>query len=185
MADTLDNIAANPLHTPALYSGFLRAIISAKVDPPGAAVNGETKAVSQPNNNINSSDNNHNSNSNTNEQTFGTPSEMNLPSSYGLPMNNASDQSYHNEFQFESEMGPVADMSTFPPTMAANPSEDMMGSLTMDNILSSGFWDSVLVPGKYIPLPWLLMSGVLIFLQGTTTWMDSAGASCLVLGAAA
>jgi len=49
-----------------------------------------------------------------------------------------------SEFQFESEMGPVADMSTFPPTMAP---EISMGSLTMDNILSSAFWDSVLVPG--------------------------------------
>jgi hypothetical protein len=55
-----------------------------------------------------------------------------------------------DEYQFESEMGPVADMSTFPPTMAPNPSENNMGSLTMDNILSSGFWDSVLVPGKIL-----------------------------------
>lgn len=53
-----------------------------------------------------------------------------------------------HEFHFDSEMGPVADISTFPPTMAPNPSEDALaGALTMENILSSGFWDSMLVPG--------------------------------------
>ncbi|KAJ3493375.1 hypothetical protein NLJ89_g11035 [Agrocybe chaxingu] len=31
--------------------------------------------------------------------------------------------------------------------MAPNPTEDAMGALTMENILSSGFWDSMLVPG--------------------------------------
>ena len=54
-----------------------------------------------------------------------------------------------NEFQFESEMGPVADISTFPPTMAPHPSGDSLGVLTMENILSSGFWDSMLVPGAF------------------------------------
>jgi hypothetical protein len=60
---------------------------------------------------------------------------------------------YMNEFNFASEMGPVADMSTFPPTMAAppNPTGDgsMMMGMTMENILSSGFWDSMLVPGMF------------------------------------
>ena len=46
-------------------------------------------------------------------------------------------------------MGPVADISTFPPTMAPYPPEDNMGVLAVDNILSSGFWDSMLVPGKF------------------------------------
>jgi hypothetical protein len=53
-----------------------------------------------------------------------------------------------NEFQFDSEMGPVADISTFPPTMAPYPPQDSMGTLSVENILSSGFWDSMLVPGK-------------------------------------
>jgi hypothetical protein len=52
-----------------------------------------------------------------------------------------------NEFQFDSEMGPVADITTFPPTMAPYPPEENMGVLAVDNILSSGFWDSMLVPG--------------------------------------
>ena len=53
-----------------------------------------------------------------------------------------------NDFHFTSEMGPVADMSTFPPTMATLPTTDEgMGMLSMENIFSNGFWDSVLVPG--------------------------------------
>ncbi|KAF5358103.1 hypothetical protein D9756_001250 [Leucocoprinus leucothites] len=56
-----------------------------------------------------------------------------------------------NEFNFESEMGLVADMSTFPPTMARppNPTDDgaMMSALTMENIMSGRFWDRILVPG--------------------------------------
>lgn len=57
-----------------------------------------------------------------------------------------------NEFQFEGEMGPVADMSTFPPTMATVPSDDhnMSSMMSMDSILTSGFWDSVLVPGMLV-----------------------------------
>lgn len=51
------------------------------------------------------------------------------------------------DYQFASEMGPVADMSTFPPTMAvALPQDD--GLFSMENFLSNGFWDSVLVPGE-------------------------------------
>ena len=63
-----------------------------------------------------------------------------------------------NEFQFDGEMGPVADMSTFPPTMAPPPNvEDNSTGLTMENFLGSGFWDSMLVPGTFT-LPSLLTS---------------------------
>lgn len=79
---------------------------------------------------------------------------------------------FMNEFQFESEMGPVADMSTFPPTMAPYPSEDSMGALTMENILSSNFWDSVLVPGRHSSTPGLYASETLILhKKDITVWM--------------
>ncbi|KAF8891374.1 fungal-specific transcription factor domain-containing protein [Infundibulicybe gibba] len=130
VADTLEGIAANPLHTPALYSGFLRALISAKLDPATTANSTDSKPASQ------------------------AASGRTSPSHVEMPPPAINGQSAHygndfllNEFQFEGEMGPVADMSTFPPTMAPNPAEDTMGSLTMENILSSNFWDSVLVPG--------------------------------------
>jgi hypothetical protein len=54
-----------------------------------------------------------------------------------------------SEFQFDGEMGPVADMSTFPPTMAPPPADDANAGLMMENILSSGFWDSMLIPGTF------------------------------------
>jgi hypothetical protein len=58
-----------------------------------------------------------------------------------------------NEFQFDSEMGPVIDISTFPPTMANSTADDnFAGMLSMDSILSNNFWDSVLVPGASILL---------------------------------
>jgi hypothetical protein len=63
-----------------------------------------------------------------------------------------------SEFQFASEMGPVADMSTFPPTMA-NTQPDDLGMLSMNSILSGGFWDNVLVPGELLLVSFLLETG--------------------------
>ncbi|KAJ6490719.1 fungal-specific transcription factor domain-containing protein [Mycena vitilis] len=126
VADVLENISANPLHTPALYSKFLRALISARLETPAP----ESKPASR------DSGNGH--------MTPDIP-QFSIPTTaFG-----AGDKSTFtlNEFQFDGEMGPVADMTTFPPTMAPTPSEDTLGSLTMDNILSTGFWDSMLVPG--------------------------------------
>ncbi|KAJ6531154.1 fungal-specific transcription factor domain-containing protein [Mycena capillaripes] len=126
VADVLENISANALHTPALYSKFLRALISARLETPAP----ESKPVSR--------------------GSANGPPTPDLPQ-FSMPTTpfGAGDKSTFtlNEFQFDGEMGPVADMSTFPPTMAPTPTEDSLGSLTMDNILSSGFWDSMLVPG--------------------------------------
>ena len=53
-------------------------------------------------------------------------------------------------FSYTGEMGPVMDISTFPPTMAPAPAGmDMSSMMSMDSILSSDFWDSVLVPGGW------------------------------------
>ncbi|KAF7337898.1 hypothetical protein MVEN_02012900 [Mycena venus] len=129
VADVLENISANALHTPALYSKFLRALISQRLETPAP----ESKPVSR--------------------SSANAPSTPEIPqfSSTSMQFGGANDKSGNtftlNEFQFDGEMGPVADMSTFPPTMAPTPTEDTLGSLTMDNILSNGFWDSMLVPG--------------------------------------
>ncbi|TFK36330.1 fungal-specific transcription factor domain-containing protein [Crucibulum laeve] len=131
VADVLENIAANPLHTPVLYSGFLRALISAKLEAANSAVNGDTKPnIDQEQSSASQGEMPPNGFSHLHQNHYGSDSSLLL-----------------NEFQFDGEMGPVADMSTFPPTMAPAPSEDTMGGLTMENILSSGFWDSMLVPG--------------------------------------
>ncbi|KAJ7461651.1 fungal-specific transcription factor domain-containing protein [Mycena latifolia] len=137
VADVLENIAANPQHTPALYSKFLRALISARLEPS----NSESKPASKP--------------ASRGSAGNRSPGQQELPQFSASPtlaaFSAAADRGPAtftlNEFQFDGEMGPVADMSTFPPTMAPTPSEDAMGALTMDNILSTGFWDSMLVPG--------------------------------------
>ncbi len=127
VVDTLETSAASQLHTHALYSVFLRALISARIDQ---------NHVGEPSKDeISNLDQNH------------------IPSQdmhQGIPQAAyPSEPTYLMEFNFNSEMGPVADMSTFPPTMAPMPAEDHTSvGLTMDNILSSGFWDSMLVPGK-------------------------------------
>ncbi|TFK30236.1 hypothetical protein FA15DRAFT_581395 [Coprinopsis marcescibilis] len=148
VADVLDKIAANPLHTPALYSGFLRALISAKLEPQtfDEAAHHDSKPFSE-------------------ESEANAPSQALASGTQGLHQNGfahppppTQQSPFHqhgdgsgfalSEFQFDGEMGPVADISTFPPTMAPPPPVDeAVGALTMENILSSGFWDSMLVPG--------------------------------------
>ncbi|KAF5369179.1 hypothetical protein D9615_009987 [Tricholomella constricta] len=154
VADVLENSAANPLHTPALYSHFLRALVAAKSTTNINNNNGESN---NPNgmhhgtsDGADTSASYSNQNQNQSQSHGHGHSDMVIgPPGFGSGGYNTGEAGFSlGEFQFEGEMGPVADMSTFPPTMAPNPPpEDNMGALTMDNILSSGFWDSVLVPG--------------------------------------
>lgn len=130
VADVLDQAAAGPLHTPSLYSCFLRALVSAKTEPHQTSEDDAQQSHAQ------------NGNSVAGQEVTHMNATASNGTSYALAANGPL-----SEFQFDSEMGPVADMSTFPPTMAPNPSEDHLGMLTMDSILSASFWDSVLVPG--------------------------------------
>ncbi|KAF7295623.1 hypothetical protein MIND_01102400 [Mycena indigotica] len=137
VVDELERVAANPLHTPALYSKFLRAIISAKLEPqtPGH----ESKPVSRGSGRARGA------------SPALAPDSTTQFSSPLISFGNAHDRATSaftlNEFQLDGEMGPVADMSTFPPTMAPPPNDESLGALTMDSILSNGFWDTMLVPG--------------------------------------
>ena len=123
VADTFDQISTGTTHTPSLYSTFLRALLASKTEPPSEAASdcGDNDTVSHVN-------------GNPDQRQVGT-AECYQPHLL-------------SEFQFASEMGPVADMSTFPPTMAATHPSDSLGLLSMDSILSGGFWDNVLVPGE-------------------------------------
>jgi len=142
-ADVFDSVAASPLHTPALYSVFLRALVSARKNsvmgpadaesdsfdsetPPGAEDGLTTPQGIQP--------------SYSGFQNVGGPISSGLGNGYSSLM---------KEFQFDSEMGPVADMSTFPPTMVDPPPQDQSihSPLSLDNIFPEEFWDTVLVPG--------------------------------------
>ncbi|KAL1743695.1 fungal-specific transcription factor domain-containing protein [Schizophyllum fasciatum] len=125
VADVLNAAAAHPLHTPALYAGFLHALIAAKLEPHPPGAGGD--AASPPSHG---------------EHMNGGGPALAHHVNHGEPF-------MLNEFQFDGEMGPgAADISTFPPTMGPGPAEEGADAtgLNMDNILN-GFWDSVLVPG--------------------------------------
>lgn len=129
IATVLSDIAINSHHTPALYSTFLRALISARTDTP-QHLQPQQQQQSQPP---------------TEEAVSDEAVGQNDMGLFGstVPPNGV------NDFHFTSEMGPVADMTTFPPTTLPLP-DDGMGMLSMENIFSNGFWDSVLVPGALI-----------------------------------
>lgn len=102
----------------------MRALVNARVDPESTATTDNNKEVA-----------------------MNGDGDTNLGAYNSLP-NGSVGSDLLNEFQFDSEMGPVADISTFPPTMAAHPDDGIMnGMMSMDSILSNNFWDSVLVPG--------------------------------------
>ncbi|KAF7440277.1 hypothetical protein PC9H_000621 [Pleurotus ostreatus] len=139
IADLFENTATSPTHTPALYSGFLRALISARIDTNNASADAPQDSSS--------TDNKQPEASRPSSSHRPTTADFNPPIQTGGHFSTQGLNFDLAEFQFDSEMGPVADISTFPPTMAANPPEDALGALTMDNFLTTGFWDSVLVPG--------------------------------------
>lgn len=134
VADVLEQAAAGPLHTPALYSCFLRALVSARTDPQPSSSAATKTELQFAQTDDDGAQENH------------PPASMGGHNGNGMFLGGAGDAL--SEFQFDSEMGPVADISTFPPTMAPQHSEDHLGMLTMDSILSASFWDSVLVPGE-------------------------------------
>jgi len=157
MADLLEGIAVNAYHTPgktrlphdvhdirlnqlpllALYSTFLKALVTAKTEasiPPSPSLRSvDGRAVSMV--------------ANHEIPESGLPNEKMLSEGM-LELKAASENSFMTgQFDLSGEMGPVQDMSTFPPTMAPV-AEDNFGMFSMDNMFSNGFWDSVLVPGK-------------------------------------
>lgn len=159
MADTLENVAVGPLHTPRLYSTFLKAVIASKT---GAATNGEREGLengepsepptspsihTSPATSIQSP---HLQQQPQQQQVqLGMispnppPGEL-VPSMHAPPTNGVF-PSYDYYFQNDGEMGTVVDISTFPPTMADH--DQSWPSLSVDNIFSNTFWDNVLVPG--------------------------------------
>lgn len=150
VADLLERISADPLHTPALYSTFLRALIAARADGPSQVQPSSPQGELPLRSNARSGqpyDSHHPVNG---DDVHGHHSQFHSHTDFGSPniLGGGLDATPSAEFQFNGEMGPVVDISTFPPTMAPIHSNDhASGMLSMDSILSSGFWDSVLVPG--------------------------------------
>ncbi|KAL4244821.1 Protease transcriptional activator prtT [Abortiporus biennis] len=156
VADVMESVSAGPLHAPALYSTFLRALLSAKTEPPSSIQNLSAEnaptATSLAASTVSSVD--------LMQPPSSTTSPNGMVQSPPIPTtNNASTSNISaaaaialdplSEFHFDSEMGPAVDLSTFPPTMAPpqQPQDDHLGMLSMDSILSNTFWDNVLVPG--------------------------------------
>ncbi|KAG6336922.1 hypothetical protein ID866_2160 [Astraeus odoratus] len=135
VAAVLGEIAVNSHHTPALYSTFLRALISARTDG-GQQMQDQHHQIQSGVEVVNDD-----------EPQTDLSIEPNPALFSGNPTISVSGVNGMNDYQFASEMGPVADISTFPPTMATLPPDDGMGMFSMENFLSNGFWDSVLVPG--------------------------------------
>ncbi|EPS94764.1 hypothetical protein FOMPIDRAFT_1038716 [Fomitopsis schrenkii] len=141
VAEAFESVAVAPLHTPALYSVFLRALISART---GA----EVHAVANGGPMMQSSEAHEETTSTTTEET--APREVDVSHQDGqiTQASSAPAPDPFAGFFSNGEMGPVADMSTFPPTMAPNPSLPDISMMSMDSILSADFWDSMLVPGS-------------------------------------
>lgn len=137
VASLLERAAVGPLHTPALYATFLKALISAKFE-------GTNTVLNSPRMNMGTSINGMNLQIN-NQAISNTVEERNVGVKPNILGANAQ---MFNPMDFSAgEMGPVMDMSTFPPRMAPQTEEPPSQLLSMDSILSSDFWDSVLVPG--------------------------------------
>lgn len=135
VANTFDSVAVGPLHTPALYSCFLRALVNSRTDSSSSQDDGEGG-------------------------TLLDPSGALAPHVHANANGNGSllaPGDLLENFSYTGEMGPVMDISTFPPTMAPTTAGMDMNMMSMDSILSSDFWDSVLVPGGS-PLPFPLPS---------------------------
>ena len=143
VANVFDQVSVGNLHTPALYSCFLRALVTSRTE--GAEqqqADGEATGVQD-------------AHAATSNSHMPPPQQVNGHGHVNGHSVHAHAQGLSlppealamDSFGYSGEMGPVADISTFPPTMAPHPSGMDMNVLSMDSILSSEFWDSVLVPG--------------------------------------
>ncbi|CDO73651.1 hypothetical protein BN946_scf185014.g121 [Trametes cinnabarina] len=156
VANVFEQVAVGPLHTPALYSCFLRALISARTDSNASANQTHTVAAASQDQHQASGENGVpqdgqavNSGAHTQPYANGHVNAHAGGSGSGAgAANGPSVEQVIETFSYSGEMGPVADISTFPPTMAPPPSGMDMNMLSMDSILSADFWDSVLVPGS-------------------------------------
>lgn len=152
VADTFHSVAVGPTHTPALYAIFLRALISARTDPEAQhqyqhqhheTVDQSHVQAAQPR----LSDSSELANGLGTATSANNVGSENVSAGAGAGVNGEPTFAMP-EFQFTGEMGAVVDLSVFPPTMASrNPGAGDLGALSMDHILSGGFWDNMLVPG--------------------------------------
>jgi hypothetical protein len=164
--DTLQSVAVSPSHTPALYSAFLRAVVSSRTStsghssPRSATANG---CVALPPMNPHAH----------RHDLSGSPLEMGSDPGAGV----FGDEHQHGDGALGLKMFPPhsATPGSDPPwdNIPATPalvhedeetdlqnalsfqvpaqftSVDDFGSMSMDNIFSGGFWANILIPGTF------------------------------------
>ncbi|KAG9015703.1 hypothetical protein FRB90_004396 [Tulasnella sp. 427] len=152
VADLFDEMAVNQYHTPALYSSFLRALVSSKAGQTrdGTPAPGSENNVPTTNGDGDASMQEPPSSNGAHAPTGGAPPSHPQP---GAQPDHSSAMNSWNGFNafnnYSGEIGPtqVQDLSTFPPTFASPTDANDYPLFSMDNILGDGFWDSVLMPG--------------------------------------
>lgn len=148
-------MAVDSLHTPGLYSTLLRALISAKIDT-------SSKSLDSPP--LNEGQDGTGRDPNQMLSTVAQEPRIDETAKSLIPGPSIEAQTGFLNFQSTGEMGPVADVTTFPPRMASSDTEETAGSMSMESILSNDFWDSVLVPGMVILCEKLNVSLFICFL---------------------
>ncbi|CAE6523226.1 unnamed protein product [Rhizoctonia solani] len=139
IADVFEQIAANPYHTPALYSTFLRALIAAKKEsvtaPPSprllAATEGQEPVING-----------------QAPQQIGPTLSHNEPMGE-IPFNGMRLYPPTGDGPLGALEVPVHADEPFPPALNGHVDTEnhTMDGLGMDQMFSNGFWDSMLMPG--------------------------------------
>ncbi|KAH7343792.1 fungal-specific transcription factor domain-containing protein [Rhizoctonia solani] len=137
IADVLERIAANPYHTPALYSTFLRALIAAKKEsvtaPPSPkllATDGQEPVADG------------------HAQQIGPTLSHNEPMGE-VPFNGMKLYPPAGDGHLGPLELPAHTDESFPPQLNGHvdTGDHTMDGLGMDQMFSNGFWDSMLMPG--------------------------------------
>ena len=169
MADTLEGIAANQLHTPYLYSIFLRALLAVKADGPSSPASPRQQLMNNDNSFLFN-------NTNGAQNTAGASPYTGFSSGLGL-YTGTGEVPYDALMDFQNpfmtgDLGGPSSASMAPPPVpgsgstgsfalpgGSNPAAGLVvqtynpqnsgAVLSMENILNGGFWDSMLVPGTF------------------------------------
>jgi hypothetical protein len=185
VANTLESVAINTSHTPALYSTFLRAVIAARTAGPSAPpspridANGNNQGAPSAGLQGNSSGHGNVSNSTLDialasnpaagvfgeEQQFGDGAlglKMFPPAAGGMSLSGdgvvggtgtPAGATPGGNISWTPAMsgngaGNELDLQAMSFQLPTTTGTDDFSSMSMDNILSGGFWDNVLIPGE-------------------------------------
>lgn len=178
MAETLQAVAVNKYHTPYLYSVFLRALLTSKME---GSRPGSPRPTTSAGPVISANDTAMMTNlsypqgpESPTRNGFSNTNDM-----FGLEMYKSLGENYGDMSGFVNPF----DMST--PAQNTTGTGDLLGHfsgnnmgvdpnapMSLDSFLSAGFWDSMLVPGKSVTACLLLMS-LTSFLQASPIRLEA------------